>query len=507
MKDKVTLRIILIFCLIKLALHLIADSHTGFQGDEPLHISAGNHLAWGYMEFPPMIGLIAFVQNLFHSDSIFVHHIFPHLATLVIMVTIGLTTKAAGGGPRAVFLALLAYVIAPASGGSNLQPVVFSQLFWVLSFYQLFKFVQSSDRKHLWYLTLFVTLGFLTKYDMLFFMTGLVALLTSKHTRQALVSNRWWQCVLVFLVVVTPNIIWQSQHEWPVYQMFHRLYETQLDHQGKGDILKGIMLASNPVSLLLLVPGIIWLFFRKPGRIYRTVGIAIVVSFLVLLKANGKNYYFFSIIFTILPFGAVWVEEKLIGWQQWLLWPVTAILLTGAVLIPFGFPLLTLDNYLQHYYKYQQKDIPGGKYAVPYEEYYTQEMWPHVLGEMRAVYDSLPAAEKKDCMVWGKHYNQTGIFELMGKQYGLPKEFGYHGSFYSWAPASGAMPQTVVALAFNDTPDYFFTPFYEEVIPVRVIPNIYAGVEGRVNQTIYICKKPKYNFAEMKEQFRKRIFE
>ncbi|MFB6454220.1 ArnT family glycosyltransferase [Chitinophaga sp. Hz27] len=507
MKEKATLRIILIFCLVKLIFHLISDSHTGFQGDEPLHISAGNHLAWGYMEFPPMIGLIAFVQNLFHSDSIYVHHILPHLASLLIIVVIGLTTKAAGGGPKAVFLALLAYVIAPASGGSTLQPVVFSQLCWVLSFYQLLKFMQHLDKKNLWYLTIFVTLGFLTKYDIIFFMVGLPALLTSKRIRKALVLHRWWQCVLFFLVVISPNIFWQSQHEWPVYQMFHRLYETQLDQLSKGGILKGIILASNPLSLLLLVPGTIWLFIRRPGEIYRSVGISIMLSLLVLLAAKGKPYYFFSILFTILPFGAVWIEQQVIARQQWLLWPITAILLVGTMMIPFGFPLLTLDNYLKYYYKFQEREVPGAKYAVPYEEYYTKEMWPYVLGEMRAVYDSLPAAEKRDCMVWGKHYNQTGILELEGKQYGLPKEFGYHGSFYSWAPVSGVMPQTVIALAFKDTPDYFFTPFYEEVIPVRVIPNIYAGVEGRVNQTIYICKKPKYNFTEMKEQFRKRIFE
>jgi hypothetical protein len=53
--------IIFIFCVIKLALHLLADDHSGFQGDELLHIETGNHLAFGYMEFPPMIGLLAFL--------------------------------------------------------------------------------------------------------------------------------------------------------------------------------------------------------------------------------------------------------------------------------------------------------------------------------------------------------------------------------------------------------------------------------------------------------------
>lgn len=62
--NKQTRIIILIFCIISLALHLVADYHSGFGSDELLHIETGNHLAFGYMEFPPMIGLLAFIQNL-----------------------------------------------------------------------------------------------------------------------------------------------------------------------------------------------------------------------------------------------------------------------------------------------------------------------------------------------------------------------------------------------------------------------------------------------------------
>ena len=128
--------IVFIFCIIKLTLHLIADSHSGFQGDELLHIEAGKHLALGYMEFPPLIGLLAFVQNLFHAPSAFVHHIFPHFASILILITIARITIALGGNDKALFLVLLGIIIAPGFGRSQqlFQPVVFSQLFWILGF-------------------------------------------------------------------------------------------------------------------------------------------------------------------------------------------------------------------------------------------------------------------------------------------------------------------------------------------------------------------------------------
>ncbi len=84
--------IISIFCIIKLTLHLIADFHSGFQGDELLHIESGNHLAFGFMEFPPLISILAFSQNFFGSNSVYVHHLFAHIASILIIIYVAKTT-------------------------------------------------------------------------------------------------------------------------------------------------------------------------------------------------------------------------------------------------------------------------------------------------------------------------------------------------------------------------------------------------------------------------------
>ncbi len=177
--NKQTKLIILFFCILKLTLHLIADNHSGFQSDELLHIETGNHFAFGYMEFPPMIGLLAFIQNLFHSHSVFIYHIFPHIAMLLIIIYVGKITVELGGKSMAVFIVLFCLLVAPGFEGSQqlFQPVVFSQLFWVLCFYQLTRFIKYGEGKYLWYLTIFISLFFLTKYDALFFCFGLLSLL------------------------------------------------------------------------------------------------------------------------------------------------------------------------------------------------------------------------------------------------------------------------------------------------------------------------------------------
>jgi hypothetical protein len=100
------------------------------------------------------------------------------------------------------------------------QPVVFSQLFWVISFYQLIKYILLKKQKHLWYVTFSVAAAFLTKYDALFSMAGLGSLLVFAATRRQLMTDRFSRNIVVFLLLVAPNILWQHLHHWPVWKMF-----------------------------------------------------------------------------------------------------------------------------------------------------------------------------------------------------------------------------------------------------------------------------------------------
>lgn len=220
--------LIFLFCDVKLILHLIGDANSGFQGDELLHIATGNHPSWGYMEFPPVIGWLAYLQNLFGSTLVFVHHIFSHLASILIFIVVALTVVALGGRTKAVFIALLCMFVAPAFGRGHqlFQPVVFTQLFWLLSFYQLVRFNKTLEEKYLWYLTLCLGFGFLTKYDILFFIAGLVGLLFFKRIRNALLTESLWKFITLFLLLIAPNIWWHYVHDFPVLDMFSRLYEN-----------------------------------------------------------------------------------------------------------------------------------------------------------------------------------------------------------------------------------------------------------------------------------------
>lgn len=504
--NRQTKHVIFAFCIIKLVLHLIADSNSGFQGDELLHIETGNNLAFGYMEFPPMIGVLASIQNLFQSESVFVHHIFSHIAAILILIFVSKITVELGGKTKAIFLVLMCIIIAPAFGRSQqlFQPVVFSQLFWVLNFYLLTKYVKYLDKKYLWYLTIGSALAFLTKYDAVFFIFGVSTLLLFKPTRQALLRHKFWWNIIVFILLISPNIIWQTINNFPVLKMFARLYETQLDRQTPSEVLQGLFMALNPLTLLITIPAIISMFHHSM-KSYRPLTVAILLSIIFLALSQGKGYYFYPIALTILPFGGVFWEHIILPERKWLIYPIGILISIGVILIPFGMPVFSLESYLKHDYPYENREIvKGGQFNVRFDERYSKEKWSVTLKELKNVYDSLPNGEKNNTIIWGKHYAQAGAVNLFDDRYDLPKAFSLHGSFYTWLPKE-EMPETTICLSYNVGD--FFNMYFEEVIKVKTIYNPYSENEQELHQHIYICKKPKQTFDELKTLFKDRVFE
>jgi hypothetical protein len=498
--------IIAFFCVLKLILHLIADANSGFQGDELLHIEAGNYPSLGYMEFPPVIGWLAFIQNQFHSQSVFVHHIFSHIASLLILILIALTTVKLGGKAKAVFIVLLCILTAPAFGRGHqlFQPVVFTHLFWLFSFYQLVRYVITLDRKYLLYLTIGVSLGFLTKYEILFFIAGLIGLLLSKRIRKAILQKDVWKYILLFLVIVAPNVLWQYNQGFPALDMFARLYETQLDKLTILGVLESLIISLNPLTLFFWMGGLLYMLITKNKLGYRPLAITIIIAIALLALNKSKAYYFYPAMITLLIFGSIWFEQKILSKRRWVLYPATALLvLSGIVLIPFGLAILPLDTFI-NFAGIEKKD---NRYQIEYKEYYSKSKWEKTMDGLRTVYDSLPIVEKKDCLIWGKHYSQAGGVNLFRENYNLPKALSYHGSFYLWSPEKGDLPKTIIAFSTGKDGTNFFQSFFNSVVAVKKIYNPYADEEKDLWQTIYICKEPKLNFEQLRTEFKTRIFE
>jgi 4-amino-4-deoxy-L-arabinose transferase-like glycosyltransferase len=125
------------------------------------------------------------------------------------------------------------------------------------------------EQKYLTYLTFFALVGFLFKYDILFFILGLSSLFFFKRTRETILKQNIMLYIAIALLIVLPNIYWQYANNFPVLQMFGRLYETQLNKISRIDNLKNLILAANPISLILIFPALFYMFKSSKAELYK----------------------------------------------------------------------------------------------------------------------------------------------------------------------------------------------------------------------------------------------
>src|SRR5579862_5087000 len=110
---------------------------------------------------------------------------------------------------------------------------------------------------------------------------------------------------------------------------------------------------------------------KRNKRLYLPLACSILLSILFLAYSKGKFYYFFPIALTILPFCGIFWEGLLLPKRKLLLYPLSLILLIGAVLIPFGIPVYSFSHYLNTVFKYIPKEKKNGKDVLPmsFQEY------------------------------------------------------------------------------------------------------------------------------------------
>jgi hypothetical protein len=67
--------VILLGAIVKFAIHLYYAPEYGFFGDELYTIALSQHLAFGYVDLPPLVPALVALSRALLGDSLFAHHI------------------------------------------------------------------------------------------------------------------------------------------------------------------------------------------------------------------------------------------------------------------------------------------------------------------------------------------------------------------------------------------------------------------------------------------------
>ena len=119
-------RFLYLLALIKFVLpFFLQDAIYEPHRDEFLYLAEGNHLAFGYMEVPPLLSVFAWLtQHL--GNSMFWIKFWPSLFGAFNLILVGRIVIAQGGKFFSLFLALLWFFLQRISPGTFFIPAQFS---------------------------------------------------------------------------------------------------------------------------------------------------------------------------------------------------------------------------------------------------------------------------------------------------------------------------------------------------------------------------------------------
>jgi len=99
--------------LAKFLFHLYFNNRYGYFRDEFDYIACGNHLAWGYVDQPPLIPFLIRVCRALLGDSLRSIRFIPALASSLLVVQTALIAREFGGRFFALVLAAITVLVAP----------------------------------------------------------------------------------------------------------------------------------------------------------------------------------------------------------------------------------------------------------------------------------------------------------------------------------------------------------------------------------------------------------
>jgi len=479
----------------KLALHLATAAVYGFFIDELYFLACGERLAWGYVDFPPLTAVQAWLTRALFGDSPYSIRLFPALAGAGLVLVTGAMARRLGGGRFAQVLAAVCILVAPVylafSTYLSMNPI--DALIWAGLAYLLLCMVQSGNPR-LWVpFGALAGIGLLNKHTVVLFgFAVVVGLLLTRQRR--LLASRW----LLFggaiaLAVALPNLIWEVRHGFPHAELLANIARNGRDVPvGFVDFWKLELLFLNPFAAPVWILGLVGLFTVKDLRAARPLGWAYLIALVCLFvttPGSHKTYYAASAYPILIAAGGVFVERLLARRPlRWLQPAYLAVLLVvGALISPTVVPILPPATYLRYTQAIgiaQPRLENRATNAMP-QMFADRFGWPEMVEVVAKVYQSLPPEERVKTAIFANDFGQGGAIDFYGPRHGLPQAIGGHLTYWYWGPR-GYTGECMIVLGDRREA---LEPRFEEVTAVARVGHPYAMQQEHF--TVFLCRRPR----------------
>ncbi|MDP4128764.1 MAG: glycosyltransferase family 39 protein [Bacteroidota bacterium] len=497
-------RLLYLLALVKLILpfflqHPIYEPHR----DEFLYLAEGNHLAFGYMEAPPLLSIFAWLTHLF-GDGMFWIKIWPSLFGALNFILSGKIALSLGGKTFSVFLLFLSFFFSAFLRVHFLfQPNFLEIFFYTMIAIGLIRYMQTSKNKWLYLTGMSAGLGLLSKYSVAFYIIALAIGLLLTPQRKIFLNKHLYAALGITALLFLPNFVWQYTHHFPVIFHMNELRERQLQYVPPASFLKDQVLMFFPCCMVWIA-GLIFLLTNRTVRPFLFLAWAYLAVIGMLLWFQGKNYYALGLYPVLLAFGSYalenWTSRRRLYFLRYVitLWAFAF----GLYFVSIGLPLLKPTGLASFY----RKMNTAGTGALRWEDHRNHPLpqdfadmlgWEEMAGKTGEAYNSLSEAEKKQTLVFCDNYGMAGAVNFYRCKYQLPEAYSDNASFLYWLPDHFTMQNLL--LVTDDTAEMHHA-FIKDFASARVydsISNPYAREKGDL---IIILKGANEQFRKMFEE-------
>ena len=481
MHDRANLAIAGIAAALGVVLLATANRY-GFHRDELYFIEAGHHLAWGYVDQPPLTPLLGHISQAVFGASPRALRVPSMLIGMALVVLSASLCRHLGGASRARFLAAVCSAVAAVLLAVThiLSTTTFDVLAWVLVLWLVTRLLQGADPR-LWVVVgLVVGIGLLNKHLVLFLVASLaVGILIGR--RSDVLRSPW---VLVgaalALVIWSPNLVWQATHGWPQIDMA-RAIAREDGAQNRAELIPLQLLLLGPLLLPIWGAGLLWLWRSDETKPLRPLAFTYPVLLVAIFLGAGKSYYVAPILLVYLAAGCVVVD-------RWMTKPrrvvavgalVTVSAVTSAIIT---LPLLPV------------KDVGGSPVAALNSDALETIGWPQFIDQVKSVVETLSPDQRASAILFTANYGEAGAIDHLGGAAGLSRAYSGHNSYSDWGiPPGTAGPVVVIGFtqrAYVDT-------YWNDCKEAARIDNGVGAENEEQGVPIWVCASPIRPWADM----------
>ena len=446
----------------------------GYHRDELYFLQASRHLAWGYVDQPPLTPAMVRLETALFGDSVRAVRIAPTLCAAGMILIAALTARELAGDDshrsrraQTAAVSCTAPTVLVLFGGHLFVTATPNILIWSVLLLLLTRWLRTRDDCLLPLTGAVAGVGMLNNNLIALLMLALLTAVVVIGPRGVFLQPRFWLGVLLAFTLWAPNLIWQATHHWPQLTMARAI---------SADDARADIFPFQIEAAFFLTPVWVagwWRLARGSGP-YRPLALGFCLVVTLVLAADGKPYYPAGYYPFLLGAGATAVVD-------WLDCAPThparrrrralfggGVALTAAVTLLVGPPVLPLSAY---------SSVAGIN-----KENGETVGWPELAHTVAMVYRSLPPAQRSRTSVVAEDYGEAGALAHYGPALGLPTPYADHDGYARFGIPS--LSGTTIAVGYQPSD---LSPYWMRCAIKARIRNNAGLVNTEYGRPVLVC--------------------